>query len=351
MEKEFVINVLRNFKKLDKDFDVYIIADVEKKTIKENNQIKEHANESEFFSRKEFSEIASAIFNVFGFVKVFYSELEFIKYILEKDIKNDECIVYNFARDGIKVGKKSLIPSFCDLLNIKYTGSNAFTISLLREKYLFSLYLSTHKITIPKTYKYMKNKGFVYNKPDNNTKLIVKYINESASMGIDENNIISYKNLNESTNLINDLAVKMNSNELLIQEYIDGIECEVFVFEYDNSFHALDPIGININNSCIINSTISNTYNYDFYLLENSIDKNICEEIKYCAEKVALYLGINNYARFDFRIDKRNKFYLIDIAGTPYTIQHSSIAFLFTNIYHLEYNDIYKMVVSSLISK
>ena len=37
---------------------------------------------------------------------------------------------------------------------------------------------------------------------------------------------------------------------------------------------------------------------------------------------------------------------LIDIAGTPYTIHHSSIAYLFRDIYGFSYKDIYKVIVS-----
>lgn len=93
-----------------------------------------HADESEFFSRMEFAEIASALFNVFGFARVFYSEISFIEYVIHNKIQPKDCIVYNFSRDGVNPGKKSLIPAFCDLYGIKYTGSNAFVISFLETK-------------------------------------------------------------------------------------------------------------------------------------------------------------------------------------------------------------------------
>ena len=53
-----IINMcLEYFKNIDINFDVFIIADTQNKTIKSCNYIC-HADESEFFSRKEFSEIA-----------------------------------------------------------------------------------------------------------------------------------------------------------------------------------------------------------------------------------------------------------------------------------------------------
>jgi len=252
MQKNYIEERLKEFEDKKLEFDIYIVADVVNKTVKESNYEYQHANESEFFSRKEFAEIASAIFDVFGFVKVFYSEIEFINYILEKHIKKNDCIIFNFCRDGTFQGKKALIPSFCDLLNFRYTGSNAFTISLLREKYIYSCLLKSHSIPIPKTYKYNIDKGFVYESPAFNEKLIVKQVNESASIGMDNENIFTYIN-NETSNKIINLCKKLNTNEVLVQEYIDGIECEVCVIEQNNRFYALDPIAIIIENDLIIN--------------------------------------------------------------------------------------------------
>lgn len=64
------------------------------------------------------------------------------------------------------------------------------------------------------------------------------------------------------------------------------------------------------------------------------------------AEKAAKILNIKDYARFDFRINSSNGVYLIDIAGTPYSIKHSSIAYLFCNIYGYNYKDIYKTIAA-----
>ena len=71
--------------------------------------------------------------------------------------------------------------------------------------------------------------------------------------------------------------------------------------------------------------------------------------IRETAVLAAKILGIKDYARFDFRLNN-NIPYLIDIAGTPYTIYHSSIAYLFTNYYHLPYEAIYKVIIGCMLS-
>lgn len=337
--------ILLYYKNINIDFDVYVIADTQTKTNQYGNGTVIHSDESEFFSRTEFAEIASAIFYCFGFVKVFYSELEFIKYILENNIINTKYIVYNFARDGRSNGKKSLIPAFCDLLNIKYTGSNAFVISLLRNKFIYTKFLETNGINVPKSEIYCNNTNFDDLYPTYKAqKVIVKNNHESASIGLTDENIFLFNDT--SKEILDKLIDSMNTNTLLIQNYIAGIECEVLVLQYSGKYYALDPVEIVFrNNNYFIDTITSNAYNYDFAILNSPIK----EDIKIIAQNAAELLGVKDYARFDFRI-KDNTPFLIDIAGTPYTIYHSSIAYLFTQYYKLPYETIYKIIVACMIS-
>lgn len=105
MSMNIVHECLTYFKNIDINFDLLIIADTQNKTVKNSNYIV-HTDESEFFSRKEFAEIASTLFYIFGYAKVFYSELDFIKFVIEEQPSSTECYIYNFSRDGIAEGKK-----------------------------------------------------------------------------------------------------------------------------------------------------------------------------------------------------------------------------------------------------
>ena len=116
--------------------------------------------------------------------------------------------------------------------------------------------------------------------------------------------------------------------------------------ESNRHYLALDPVAIRMETGDILSSDISNSYRYSFSSLENYLSSSQCGQICQFAEKAAALLGIENYARFDFRIDPKRGAFLIDIAGTPYTIHHSSIAYLFRDIYGFSYKDIYKVIVS-----
>lgn len=342
--KEIISCVLDYYNNTSIEFDVYIVADLQGKTKKITSEQVIHSDESEFFSCTEFAEISSAIYYCFGFVRVFYSELEFIKYVLENKIASNDCIVYNFARDGRANGKKSLIPSFCDLMNIKYTGSDAFVISLLRNKYVYTKLLESNGVPVPKSILFSSTDSLEILKIFNNTPIIIKNKYESASIGLSINNVLSLNK--DSLKSIHTILDKFNTDKLLIQEYIEGFECEVLVLQYNGKYYALDPVEIVFRTGYhFIDTITSNTYNYDFRILDTPIKKLIQQT----ALKSAELLGIKDYARFDFRV-KDNIPFLIDIAGTPYTIYHSSVAFLFTKCYNLPYETIYKIVVACTLS-
>lgn len=342
MKVHLLNEILKTFNEKEIDYDVYIIANAH--NIKKETEKWDYAHSTldEFFSRQEFAEISSAIYNVFGFVKVFYSELEFMDYVIKNKIDRNNLIVFNFSRDGIREGKKSLIPSFCDLFEIKYTGSNAFVISLLRNKFVYSTFLSHLNIPVPNSYLFNIRKGFINSEPNCGIK-IIKCVNESASIGMTDNNIITIKNDSSYIGKIKDCMKLMSTENVLIQDYIEGSECEVVVFNRGDTYFSLDPVMLKIKNNSIITTDISNSYDYDFCLLSDHYDSDICASISACAENAARLLNIKTYARFDFRIDPNNNFFLIDIAGTPYTIHHSSIAFIFKH-YKLQYEDIFRII-------
>lgn len=345
MNKE-IGKIIDDFEINKNNYTVWIIANVADTVQSEESFIK-HSNFSEFFTKAEFSSIVSAISDIFGYVRIFYSEIEFITYVLaNKDqIDNLHTVIYNFSRDGINEGKKSLIPAFCDLFQLKYIGSNPFVVSLLRNKFVFTKFLGNMGIPVPKTMLYEFNchndiSCFI-KKP-----IIAKNIFESASIGMDTTNIICYDTRDDYYIKLNELCNNLNIQQLLIQDYIDGIECETFVINLQGNYYAFQPVALEINGSNILTSKISDSNNYTFVDLAKYMNNNVCNNIMQVTKKAAKLLNIKNYARFDYRVTSNGEFYLIDIAGSPYLTRHSSIAYLFTNILGINYNKIFSLLAA-----
>lgn len=344
MDFNYIIETMNKFYTKRFNYSIFIIANVNN-TVQDKESFIRHSDFSEFFSKAEFASISSAIMELFGYVRIFYSEIEFIKYILNNigRLCLENTIVFNFSRDGNKEGKKSLIPAFCDLIGLKYTSSNAFVISLLRNKYVYTLFLKSVGIPVPFTVcsSLLENDDYEYLQ---GKKIIVKNIFESASIGMNMNNIINVSTYKNFKIQLQSQFSKMEINNILIQEYIEGSECEVFVIRLGKSFYAFDPIMIEINNAPIITSEISNEYDYTFAPLISKFSPKLCDCLKLTTQKAAKFLNIKNYARFDYRVDNNGCFFLIDIAGSPYLTRHSSIEYLFTHCLNLKYSDIFLLI-------
>lgn len=346
MDVHNIQNILEDFISVKYNYTIWIVANVHD-TVQDEESFIRHANFSEFFSKAEFASITSAITELFGYVRIFYSETEIIQYVLDnhKVLNKENIIIFNFTRDGIFEGKKSLIPAFCDLYDLKYTSSNAFVISLLRNKFVYSKYLDSLDIPVPFTICSSLINKKVFSNIDKKD-IIIKNIFESASIGIDDSSITNISSYNFLIEQTNKFCRKMNTKNLLIQEFIPGMECEVFVIRYKDTFYSFDPIMLKINNSPIITSEISNEYSYTFSALSEKYAPDVCSAIQKTTEMAAQYLNIKNYARFDYRIKANGEFYLIDIAGSPYLTRHSSIEYLFTHILNLKYSDIFLFIIA-----
>lgn len=337
-----ILKYIKEYDSLDNKPDIYLIANAQDYTSKRSSYKIDHANNSEFFSAGELKDITSSFFEIGCYTSIFYNETEFIDFILRNFYRLDtnNLLIINLARDGIKEGKKGLIPAFCDLFNIMYSGSNSFVVSLCRNKFIWSSVLKNHQITVP-DFCEIKNSKKVGNLDINSkNKVIIKDICESASIDLNDNSIVITPKENE-------LVTSINDNKI-IQEYIEGEEVEVPFYKFGSKIVVGRPILLEFSSkSGALTSEISDNYEYNFEVLDNEMlnDKLINE-----TNKVVELLDISGYGRVDFRIDANNLCYVFDIATMPYIIQHSSFAHWF-NVEKLEYSDIYKALIMSTLYK
>ena len=335
-------NIIYEFDTLEKKPEIYVIANAQEQTKKCSEFDILHASDDEFFSAEELGDVVSSLFNIGCYVSIFYTELEFIKFILNNDSRIDRknLLVLNLSRDGIFEGKKSLIPSFCSMMNIEYSGSDPFVVSLCRNKFIWSSALKNNNILVPDFFEIregIKIGEVNFNMGD---KIIIKNIYESASIGLTNESVKTSIKIGENFN-------KQHNNKI-VQRFIDGIELEVPFFKFRNKYAILDPIQIIFNdNHQYLTSESSNLYDYDFSLFNSD---NLSEKIKSTTENIAKILNIDGYGRIDYRVDENNEYYAIDIATMPYTIKHSSFAYWF-NEKNFLYDDLYKILIMSIIYK
>lgn len=292
-----------------------------------------HANKIECFSNQEYKEIISAVEELKIDYSVYFDEISFINDILNQSLDVNQIIVFNFARNGLKEGKKSLIPSFCDLVGIKYTGSGAFTQSLCRNKFVYNKYLRDLGVFVPKTYALTPFGDWLGdNAPKDLNEIIIKPLAESSSIGVSK--VMEYKNLE-----LNNIEF-INNQPMLIQEFIPGKEIECPFFIDEGKAVLLPTVELYLKDKQFLDVDTSFNNNYSFSLFNSQKS----EELYAIIRKIIAALGLTGYGRIDFRISQEGIPYLFDIATMPFICKHSSFTFSMDTL-NYKLSDIYKIIL------
>lgn len=240
-----------------------------------------------------------------------------------KDIKKVQAkspdLIFNLIESSWGKGELLYVaPAILNALKIPYTGVP-----------LDALFLSTNKVLAKK---FMR----LYNLPtadffalDEITKLdatktyIVKPIWEEASVGIDTDSVFK---LNEPEKIKK--IAQLSANHYFIEEYIDGREFNVSIMADKKGSEVLPPAEMIFSSffddkpkvvgykaKWDESSEEFKQTNRSFGTLEtNKSLKNRILEV--CSESWKAF-NLHGYARIDFRVDKNDQLYILEINGNP----------------------------------
>lgn len=311
--------------------------------------------EAEFFTESEFNQILRSLKACGYTVICYFDENVFIKDYLKKQLVHD-FLVFNLARNGYGISKKSLIPTFCDLNSIKYTASNGYVCSFSRQKYHVNLLLKDLGLNCLKSYVY-NNNSFLTNPTINSTtKYIIKPLFESASQGISSDSVYTGDSYSDLNSLINRKYTELNRIPLLIQEFISGYEAKTIIINFDKPY-PLEPVGVEISGmrnlyNSIITDKISFDYCHSNYLICDELGIDLANEIKKQALIVYQAIGMENYGRIDCRIDfQTKKIYFMDFATMPYFVSGCEMEYVFNQMGQDLKGLLNVIINSALISK
>ncbi len=306
------------------------------------NNAQLQCSETERFSIEEFNEIYQGIVTAGYYIhSIYYNEIDFISDFIKHPDRFRNCLIYNLARNGLGDNKKTIIPAFCELVGLNYTTSSSLTCALCRNKYYFTTLFRSHNIPVPQSWLLNSDGTWTNGAPLDGTQVICKPCSESASQGINESGIFYASS---------DKFEQFYGTPHIVQEYIDGEECEVPIFKIKDSIEVLPPVGINLGNKIILDEQSSAENNYAFYCLGKTQSQQTLELICEYAEKAFILLQMNVYGRIDFRINSNGIPYIFDVSTTPYTTQHSSFAFDFNQM-QFSYSDIYRAIITAAVCR
>lgn len=264
----------------------------------------------------------------------FIDEMDFIQnFITNNNYKEDSKhkIVINTAQKGTAIGRKSLIPAFCDLYGLCHTNSNPYVVSLARNKFHCSCLLKSNGLPTTNDYLFTPHNGWLLGKcPQQGEKVIVKLNYETSSIGLTPDNIFVYDYSKDS--FIKEMACTY-SQPVIVESFIEGYEVEVPII-IGKKPEVILPVGITVDNQKdlgkqILDYNIRKDLKFGFYNFSETNAK-LSKKLESCAIDVVTLLGITGFGRVDFRIDYNENIYVTDIATNPHITKGMSFYYAFS---------------------
>jgi D-alanine-D-alanine ligase len=292
-----------------------------------------HSIQTEFFSDQELAYIVGCLRRFGLFVRLFTSEMEFIEWVLAGGMEKEQykqALAYNTAHTGSGPGRKALLPAFCDLNGIPYTGSNPHVVSLARHKFHSACVLQSRGVRVPSSWFYVPGRGWLDDIfPPDGVKVIAKLTHESASIGLSSDSVLV---CDESlTDRIDAIGVSFHQ-PVTVQQLISGREVEVPIVDVADGFAPM-AVGISVDGKDLLGDVIL-TYDlvnddlYGFTDYQENSDR-MAEAMKKTALNVARILEFRGLSRVDFRVDETGQHFVTDVSTSPHITPHSSFEFTF----------------------
>ena len=242
--------------------------------------------------------------------KVYLVDADENAFLKLKKLKGKIDLVFNVAEGLNGDARESQVPMFCEVLGIPYTHSSP----------------TTHAIKLDKEFTKLIVKGAGITNVPGCTKfpLIVKPNKEGSSKGIMDDSIVhNQEELDRKTKQIKDeMGV-----EVLSEEYIEGREFTVAVIGnkdpqvlpiIEQKFDFLPP-GMNKIASYELKWLYEDKLKdiHEAYDCPAKIDEKIKNEIERVSKEIYTLLDVRDCARIDYRLDKDNNLYFIEINTLP----------------------------------
>lgn len=223
------------------------------------------------------------------------------------------------------------ITALLEMTKIPFTGSSSGSIFLTNDKLITKKILDFNKIPYPDFFviplgeEPIRLKNFDF-------PLFIKPVHEDASIGIDQNSVV--ENEEGFIKKVKDIHENIK-DDALVEKYIEGREFFVSILSGGKTLKPLQLLELDFSKWPANKHKI---YTHEAKLeeemgLPKTIGLKIADlpnEIKDKIYDIAIRsyhaLGAGDYARFDMRMDKDNKIYILEANLNPYLEQHDEMA-------------------------
>ena len=245
-----------------------------------------------FFSEKDFSEVSTRNY------------LEAVNSSLFDDI--------DIAFLGLhgKWGEDGIIQSMLEVRKIKYTGSKVLSSAVAMDKAMSKIIFSQFNISTPK--------WFMVEKKNSNIEKVKKYIDEKIGYPCiikpnDEGSTVGLTVCNSPSDI--DMGLKSSfeySQKTMIEEFIEGRELTVAILD-----KAALPVLEIKPKSGLYDYKSKYTKGMSEYFVPADIPEDVVKSLQKDSLKAFNAIGCSVYGRIDFRLNKNNQFFCLEINTLP----------------------------------
>ncbi len=223
------------------------------------------------------------------------------------------------------------VAAVLEMLGLPYTGASSEGLMLARDKALTKKVFAYQGIRIPH-FMVCRHKGPVQRPSDLRFPLIVKPLDEDASVGIAQASVVRDDDaLKERVAFIHDRF----KTDAIVEEFIAGRELYIGVMGNDPPV-ALPPIEMVFGSDSTAESRIA-TFKAKWSMryregrgIQNEIAQNLSPEVRQRLAEVALRAyeaaGLRDYGRIDVRLAHDDAIYIVEANPNPYLADGEDLA-------------------------
>ena len=248
------------------------------------------------------------------------------------------------AAEGIQSrNRESWIASICELHNLPCAGSDAYTLTVTLDKILTKLISNYLHVPTPDfveitCLKDIDSLSFHY-------PAILKPNYEGSSMGV--------KLINCKEDLLNHakLLFEKYSDKLILEQYVSGKEITVSIVEKQGKpyvFGMVESLQFNDEIMPIYSSEIKRIYGCKKIIPRISEETTLL--LKNYALKMYSYLRCHDYCRIDFRLDKDDKPYLLEVTPLP-ALSETASFMMAAKLNNISPEDIFNDIVNNVCNR
>jgi D-alanine-D-alanine ligase len=235
----------------------------------------------------------------------------------------DPHVVFNLLMEFRDVGNyQAHVTSYLELLGVRFTGCHARGILLTRDKALCKKILRYHRVPTPR-FAVFERGAAVRARRDLPFPLIVKSVDEEASLGIAQASVVSdLEHLRERVEFVH----RSIGTDAIAEEYVAGRELTQSILG-NNRLQAFPPWELffdNLPEGSLPIATARAKFDRK-YQARAGIDSGPAREmpaataarIARLCKRVYRVLGLSGYARLDLRLAPDGQVHVIEVNSTP----------------------------------